>query len=160
VPPPHREDRPDRKPRSRDWLQRAAHPRPSRLEEYLLDRTPDTLPRPPEPFRRLVDLPRVNAWPGREYWLCRCEGFRVDSQRGRLGLVDGLQFGTRVDLPDVLEVRGGFFGKRVLLIPVRQVQEIDGEAERIVVRDERPPPRHLYTDVLERLHAARGRPSA
>src|SRR5262249_47434763 len=43
----------------------------------------------------------------REYWLCRCEGFWVDSPAGRVGLVGGLRFLSRIDQPALLEVRGG-----------------------------------------------------
>jgi hypothetical protein len=66
--------------------------------------------------------------------LARCEGFRVDSPAGVLGIVDGLRFVSRIDEPDLLEVRGGRFGRELALIPVEAVDEISLAEERIVVR--------------------------
>jgi hypothetical protein len=70
----------------------------------------------------------------REYWLCRCEGFEVGSPAGRIGVVEGLRFLSRVDQPDLLEVRSGLFGRRLLLLPVEEVESISSGEERIVLR--------------------------
>ena len=60
----------------------------------------------------------------RDYWLCRCEGFRVDSAEGRIGFVRELRFDSRQEGPDLLAVRAGLFGTRLLLVPVEEVEEI------------------------------------
>jgi len=66
--------------------------------------------------------------------LARCEGFEVFSPEGVLGYVEGLRFESRIDEPDLLEVRGGRFGRELFLIPVEAVDEVSLEEERIVVR--------------------------
>ena len=66
--------------------------------------------------------------------LARCEGFEVDSPEGVVGYVEGLRFESRIDEPDLLEVRGGRFGRELVLIPVEAVEEVSLEEERIVVR--------------------------
>ena len=61
----------------------------------------------------------------RNYWLCRCEGFRVDSRHGPLGTVEELRFHSRVDRPDWLAVRtGGFFSRRMRMISVEYVAAV------------------------------------
>ena len=42
----------------------------------------------------------------RDYWLHRCEGFRVDSPRGRLGIVEELRFRSNAERATTL-VAGG-----------------------------------------------------
>ena len=61
-----------------------------------------------------------------DYWLCRCEGFRVDSTRhGPVGTVEEIRFHSRVDRPDWLAVRtGGLFSRRVRVISVEYVAAI------------------------------------
>jgi hypothetical protein len=76
--------------------------------------------------------PRDSAY-GREYWLHRCEGFRVESNKREIGTVHGLRFKGSLE-PDLLEVRTGLFGRRVLLIPVEQVAELLPKERRIVLR--------------------------
>jgi hypothetical protein len=56
--------------------------------------------------------------------LARCEGFRVDSPIGPVGFVEGIRFVSRIDEPDLLEVRGGRFGRELLLIPIEAVAEV------------------------------------
>jgi ribosomal 30S subunit maturation factor RimM len=74
--------------------------------------------------------PRQSSY-GRDYWLHRCEGFTVLRAGRELGKVTGLRFGASTE-PELLEVRTGRFGKR-LLIPVAQVQQIDPKTRRIVL---------------------------
>jgi len=76
-------------------------------------------------------LPRALR-PGPSF--ARCEGFEVDSPEGVVGYVEGLRFESRIDEPDLLEVRGGRFGRELVLIPVEAVEEVSLEEERIVVR--------------------------
>ncbi len=66
--------------------------------------------------------------------LARCEGFEVSSPEGVLGYVEGLRFLSRIDEPDLLEVRGGRFGRELLLVPVEAIEDVQVEEERIVVR--------------------------
>ena len=68
-------------------------------------------------------FPRAQAFDS-EYWLCRCEGFTVDSPAGRIGVVEGLRYRSLLERPDALAVRSGFLGHRHLLVPVSQVAEI------------------------------------
>ena len=76
--------------------------------------------------------PRDSAY-GRDYWLHRCEGFRVEAAGREIGTVHGLRFNGSIE-PDLLEVRTGLFGRRVLLIPVEQVEELLPKKRRIVLR--------------------------
>ena len=66
--------------------------------------------------------------------LARCEGFQVESPAGILGYVEGLRFVSRIDEPDFLEVRGGRFGRELVLIPAEAVDEVDAELERLLLR--------------------------
>jgi hypothetical protein len=75
---------------------------------------------------------RVTRERGRS--LARCEGFQVESSTGTVGFVEGLRFASRIDVPDLLEVRGGRFGRELMLIPIEAVEEISPEEERLVVR--------------------------
>lgn len=116
----------------------------SNLERRLQELTPATEPDEP----RLIPsrtLPLTRAEPAdkadsraisaeRSYSLARCEGFEVDSPTGPLGFVEGLRFISRIDQPDLLEVRGGRFGRQLLLIPIEQVEEVRITEERVLVR--------------------------
>jgi hypothetical protein len=77
-------------------------------------------------------FPKSLSWDS-DYWLSRCEGFRVDAPAGRLGFVEEVRFVTRLDRPDLLVVRGGLAGRRVLLVPVTQVKEVVPRQERVVL---------------------------
>jgi hypothetical protein len=72
---------------------------------------------------RRLEFPRPLAW-DRDYWLCRCEGFKVDAPAGRLGFVEAVRFGSRLDRPDELLVRGGILGNRRLVVAVADVDEV------------------------------------
>jgi hypothetical protein len=76
--------------------------------------------------------PRDSTY-GPEYWLHRCEGFRVESPNGQIGKVHGLRFKGSIE-PELLEVRTGFLGHRVLLIPVERVEEILPREKLIILR--------------------------
>jgi CRISPR/Cas system-associated protein Cas5 (RAMP superfamily) len=83
--------------------------------------------------------PRRSSYP-REYWLRRCEGFLVETRRKRIGRVDGIRYGVSQDEPEALAVRVGRFGRRLLLVSVEDVERVDPDQRRVVVRD---PPRLL-----------------
>jgi hypothetical protein len=101
---------------------------------------PDEAERPAEDVRAAIDvrsLPSDSTLPRavrESHSLARCEGFEVLSPDGVLGYVEGLRFESRIDEPDLLEVRGGRFGRELFLIPVEAVDEVSLEEERIVVR--------------------------
>ena len=73
---------------------------------------------------------RSAFWHGK--WLANCEGFRVEAPDGRIGHVTGIRFGPSSE-PQLLEVRAGLLGRRLLLIPVGQVHEIVPEEKRILL---------------------------
>jgi hypothetical protein len=69
----------------------------------------------------------------RYYWLCRSEGFRVDSPEGRFGLVEAVMFRRRPDEPDALVVRAGVLGRRLVLVPIADVADVVPRRERVVL---------------------------
>lgn len=69
-----------------------------------------------------------------DYWLCRCEGFQVDSRHGPLGTVEEIRFHSRVDRPDWLAVRtGGLFSRHLRVISVDYVAAILPREGRILL---------------------------
>jgi hypothetical protein len=70
----------------------------------------------------------------RFYWLCRCEGFRVDSPEGRFGLVEAVMFRVRPDEPDALIVRAGVLGRRLVIVPIEDVADIAPRRKRVILR--------------------------
>jgi hypothetical protein len=86
--------------------------------------------------------------------LARCERFQVDSPVGLVGFVDGVRFGSRIDAPDFLEVRGGRLGRELLLIPIEAVEEISPGHERLVVRGVSPTQTDISHELVDRLRKA------
>jgi hypothetical protein len=86
--------------------------------------------------------------------LARCEGFEVHSPVGVVGFVEGIRFGSRIDTPDFLEVRGGRLGRELLLIPVEAVQEVSNEEELLLVRGVSPTQTDISHEVVDRLRKA------
>jgi hypothetical protein len=123
-----------------DWLRRQQPPRRRvwALEEQLFGRLETIVER--ETYRPLVDPRPTQAELDRDYWLCRCEGFTVESPSGHVGFVEGLRFRTRVDVPDLLEVSAGRLGRNLVLVPVHQVETIESEDRVLVLRND--PLRH------------------
>lgn len=70
----------------------------------------------------------------RFFWLCRCEGFRVDAPEGRFGHVEGVMFRVRPDEPDALIVRTGVLGRRLVIVPIEDVDDVLPRRERITLR--------------------------
>lgn len=66
----------------------------------------------------------------RAYWLLHCEGFRVDTANGRLGFVEEIRSGDGLD-GEVLAVRAGHLGRRIILVPARDVEFIVPRARRL-----------------------------
>ena len=115
-----------------------------RLETRLRELTPATERDVSHPLSPTT-LPRSRARSGGEddprarsaergYSLARCEGYEVESPDGLVGFVEGLRFESRIDQPDVLEVRGGRLGRQLLLIPTDQVEEIRPSEQRVLLR--------------------------
>jgi len=86
--------------------------------------------------------------------LARCEGFDVESPLGLVGFVEGLRFSSRIDRPDLLEVRGGRFGRQLLLVPTEQVGEIRLADRCIVLRSSPVFETDLLDDLGDRLRRA------
>ena len=80
-----------------------------------------------------LDFPRPVRF-GRDYWLRRCEGYRVDGSDGKIGSVESLSFGRRHDRPDALVVRAGLFRPQRTTVPVEDVETILPRQRRLVVR--------------------------
>jgi hypothetical protein len=115
--------------------------------------SPRALPHPETTPTEAVDFrsPVVHS----AYSLARCEGFRVDSPTGHpVGFVKGIRFVSRIDEPDLLEVRGGRFGRELLLIPIEAVAEVSADEGRIVIRTAPDPSADLLHEVGDRLRRA------
>jgi hypothetical protein len=92
----------------------------------------------PDPI--VIDLPRVVLPRGHDYRLSRCEGFAVYAGARLLGTVKGVLYHSRTDRPDVLEVRSGRLGRRLLLVPVSDIEAIEPDDEAVVVKETCRPP--------------------
>jgi hypothetical protein len=128
------------------------------LERRLRELAPAEQPERAASARVLPHTQAVGEAPhdggDRDYALARCEGFVVDSPEGPVGLVEGLRFVSRIDRPDLLEVRGGRLGRRLLLIPSDQVEEVRLDEERVLVRSAPAPPGDLVGELFDRLRRA------
>jgi hypothetical protein len=82
---------------------------------------------------RELEFPRSRVFDG-DYWLRRCEGFHVDCPAGRVGIVVEVRFGSSINRPDALVVRGRMPGKRVRIVSVSEVAEVVPGQERLVLR--------------------------
>ena len=78
---------------------------------------------------RVIQTPRFET----DDWLCRCEGFEVDSPEGRLGIVEWVVFRSRHDRPDALAVQTGHVLHRSVLIAVADVESVLPEEARITL---------------------------
>jgi len=88
----------------------------------------------PETPRATVELGTPDGLSEREYWLCRCHGFRVESDEHTIGIVEGVRYDSSATRPDLIEVRARRFGRRSLLIPVDEVEDIIEEEETLLLR--------------------------
>jgi hypothetical protein len=70
----------------------------------------------------------------RDYWLCRCQDFRVEAANRCVGRVAELRYRSRVDRPDALAIRVRRFGRRLLVVPVEEIVDIDPAGRRISLR--------------------------
>ena len=81
---------------------------------------------------RRPNLPRAVHF-GRDYWLSRCSGYRVESPTVRVGIVETTLFHTRCDCPDSLVVRTGRLRPQRTTVPVADVAEIEPNGRSIRV---------------------------
>ena len=72
----------------------------------------------------------------RRYWLGRCEGFRVEGPRGRVGVVEAVGRGGDGS-PASLSVRCGLLRRRVREVPVDEVAELDPRDLLVWLRQEK-----------------------
>src|SRR5262249_9928289 len=110
-----------------------------------------TLPSAPED---LDDCGEDRPYDRRSRLLAHCEGFDVDSPVGPVGFVEGVRFVTRIDCPDVLEVRGGRFGRQLILVPVEDVEEILLPERVVLLRTTPDLSKDLLDDLGERVRHA------
>jgi hypothetical protein len=67
------------------------------------------------------------------YWLRTCEGFRVDSKNGRLGIVEEVRL-SPAKQPEALVVQTGLFRLRLELVPVGDVERVIPRRKRVLLR--------------------------
>jgi hypothetical protein len=67
------------------------------------------------------------------YWLRTCEGFRVDSKNGRLGIVEEVLL-SPAKQPQALVMRTGLFRLRLELVPVDDVERVIPRRKRVLLR--------------------------
>jgi hypothetical protein len=131
-----------------------------RIQALMHPSTESSLETESEPDEEMPALPSFPSGPAvadsgiDAALLVRCEGFEVDSPVGLVGFVEGLRFGSRIDVPDFLEVRGGRLGRELLLVPVEAVQEISPEEERVLVRGVSPTQTDISHELVDRLRKA------
>lgn len=65
------------------------------------------------------------------YWLRRCQGFRVDSEGARIGIVEDVLYGAEHDRPSALLVRTGIFRRNLEAISLQDVEAIYPRAQRL-----------------------------
>jgi hypothetical protein len=95
-----------------------------------------------------------------DYWLRRCDGFRVDSPEGRVGVVEEVRYASRCDRPDVLAVRAGLLGRLLLIVPVAEVAWILPGKEQVVLYGSPRPTATERPQDLRRRVQLRGRREA
>jgi hypothetical protein len=88
---------------------------------------------------RVIETPGFDT----DYWLCRCEGFEVETPEGRLGIVEWLVFDSRHDRPDTFAVRTGHVRHRSVLVAVSDVVNVLPEERRITLAANPAPMRSL-----------------
>jgi len=71
------------------------------------------------------------------YWLRHCEGFRVDSSRRRLGVVEGVAAEDAMEGAGVVAVRTGGFRSRRVMVALDDVVEVRPSECRLIVLDRR-----------------------
>jgi hypothetical protein len=81
-----------------------------------------------------AEEPRAAQGEQAAYWLRRCQGFRVDSEGRRIGIVEDVLYGAEHDRPSALLVRTGIFKRRLEAISLEDVEAIYPRAQRLSLR--------------------------
>lgn len=68
--------------------------------------------------------------------LTGCKGFRVETARTRIGVVEAVLFGEDAERPVALTIRAGRFGRRLRIIDIGEVEQVDASEQRISVRSD------------------------
>jgi hypothetical protein len=84
----------------------------------------------PAPLQGSPEL--AESW-SQDYWLRRCENYRVDTPDGPFGFVDHVVF-SDIGEPESLVVRVGRFQTRLMVVPFVEVAEIRPEREVLALR--------------------------
>jgi hypothetical protein len=71
---------------------------------------------------------------GGEYWLGHCEGFKVQSPEGDVGIVESVVYATDAARPAYLAVTGGRLLLHTALVPCTEVISIDARQTRLGVQ--------------------------
>jgi hypothetical protein len=79
----------------------------------------------------LEDEPATSERFDRRYWATHCEGFRVDFPGGAHGYVEEVRHGSDPDRAAALVIRVGVLGRRVVIVPVDEIEYLVPRAERI-----------------------------
>jgi hypothetical protein len=83
--------------------------------------------------------------------LSRCDGFLAESPLGQVGVVCGVRFGSRIDRPDLLEIEVGRLRRKLLLVPVDEVEHVSFDEERVVLQHD--PRAHPHRELANRLRS-------
>jgi hypothetical protein len=88
----------------------------------------------------VVDAPMQHASGGSDgveddYWLSHCEGYRVESSGGRIGLVEEVRRAADNGQAESLAVLAGIRGLRRLVIPVSEIALVVPHDERLVLKE-------------------------
>ena len=81
-----------------------------------------------------ADEPRPAQGEQAAYWLRRCQGFRIDSEGRRIGVVEDVLYGAEYDRPSALLVRTGIFKRKLEAIPLEHIEAIYPREQRLSLR--------------------------
>jgi hypothetical protein len=82
--------------------------------------------------RRLMDSRAVLS-ESQRYWLAHSEGFRVDSDGGRIGIVESVIGGDPHEAVALI-VRAGLLGTRLVVVPAEEVVSVASRRKRLRLR--------------------------
>src|SRR5438477_3163850 len=91
------------------------------------------------------------------YWLGHCEGFKVQSPEGDVGVVESVVYAADAGRPAYLAVTGGRLLLHTALVPCGDVVSIDARQTRLDVQA-RPAQPSLRTTVANRARRVSHRP--
>src|SRR5438477_5546829 len=103
--------------------------------------------------------PITAARGGGEYWLGHCEGFKVQSPEGEVGVVESVVYAADAGRPAYLAVTGGRLLLHTALVPCGEVVSIDARQTRLDVQA-RPARQSLRTAVANGARRVSHRPAA